>query len=414
MSNNNATLNTAPLSSRELMDLLETCFLTPMEGSPADPECKWGLPVLIEGLPGTAKTARIKKLGKQMNAKVAALYAAPHPPEDFSGALVPDFNGSPQDAQQVCLLPQVRDLIKVGRGILFLDEINGGAPATQAALMSLVHERQAGDIVIPGAVRMVGAMNPEEIATGGYALSAPLANRFVHVYDPGPTSEEWVAWLLKNEQDVLRESLEEGEKLIAEDWPKEYPIVQGLIASFMDSHSSLLHSMPKSFSQSSKAWPSARTWEFAINGWTSARILRRSERVVEKILEGCVGPGAASVLLEHATRLRVPSPQDVLQGNWEPNPKRLDITIAACTSMIAYVRQRPARTEQLKLAPAAWREIARVYEAELYDMAVTAAQGLTRANLSVNDSPEIKQAAKPLILDMRKNGFLDGDFLEKD
>ena len=72
-------------------------------------------------------------------------------------------------------------LVRAGRGLLFLDELSTAPPAVQAALLRLVLERRVGALRLPPGVRIVAAANPRSSAADGWELSAPLANRFVHL-----------------------------------------------------------------------------------------------------------------------------------------------------------------------------------------------------------------------------------------
>lgn len=399
-----ANLMANPLTSSEVDELIEVALSTPMDGYPGKPGCKWGLPLLIEGNPGTAKTARVKQIAKAMDTPLEAIYAATHPPEDFSGALIPDGKGG---ASQICTLPQVRRLLKSQVGILFLDEVNGAPPATQGALMSLIHERHTGDADIPSRVRILAAQNPEEIATGGNRLAPALANRFVHITDPGPDAREWTTWLMGSSQSKMQQTLDVIEKIIIEDWPEQYPITQGIFAGFMDKFPNLLHMMPDIGNpQSGKAWASHRTWDFATRGWTSSRILMKSDSIRDAMVEACIGPAAAEQFFVYQKEANIPKPTDVLKGKWKIDKSRLDIVLAAFTSTVAYVRQRPTREEQEKLAPSAWTAISKLFEAGLSDIVVPAAEGLVQERLGHNSGiDEIRKAANLVLVPLAGSGL---------
>lgn len=399
-----ASLIANPLTSSEVDELIEVALATPMDGYPGKEDCKWGLPLLIEGNPGTAKTARIKQIAKAMKIHLEAIYAATHPPEDFSGALIPDGRGG---ASQICTLPQVRRLLVEKVGILFLDEVNGAPPATQGALMSLIHERHTGDADIPSRVRILAAQNPEEIATGGNRLAPALANRFVHITDPGPDAREWNTWLMGSSKATMQQTLEVIEKIIIEDWPDQYPITQGVFAGFIDKFPNMLHMMPDlSSPQSGKAWASHRTWDFATRGWTSSRILQKSDSIRDAMVEACIGPAAAEQFFVYQREANIPKPMDVLKGKWKIDKQRLDIVLAAYTSTVAYVRQRPTREEQEKLAPMAWTAIAKLFEAGLSDIVVPATEGLVQERLGHNSGiEEIRKASNQVLVPLASSGL---------
>jgi hypothetical protein len=392
-----------PLGRKELNELVEVALASPMDGYPGHDDCLWGLPLIIEGLPGNAKTARIKQMSKVLHISARSLFAAQHPPEDFSGALIPDGKGG---ARQICPLSQVRELIKVGRGIIFLDEVNGATPATQGAIQSFIHERVAGDQPIPGGIRMLAASNPEDIATGGFRFSPPLANRFMHVTDPGPTAREWSAFQMGNTLEGLQATLAEIEEVVISDWPSIFPETLGLFTAFMEANPSLLHKMPApSDPQSSKSWPSPRTWDYAMRAWTTASILHKGDSIREALVYSCVGEGAGSMFMTYAAETDIPKPMDVLTGKWKVNPHRLDIVLAAYNSATAYVRQKPSRDAQLEVAPLLWKSLGQLFDAQLSDVVVPCVEGLIQAQLGVHSgNSDVVAAARPVLVRLSKSG----------
>jgi hypothetical protein len=395
-------LTAASLRSSEIDEVIEVSVSAPMDGYPGQPDCKWGLPLLIEGDSGIAKTARIKGVATSLQTTLSTIYAAPHPPEDFGGALIPDGEG---DAKQIAPLPQIRKMVKEKAGILFFDEINGAMPATQGALMSLIHERHTGDVDIPPRVRILAAMNPEEIAACGFRLSPPLANRFIHVTDPGPDAREWITWLMGSSATKLQGSLDAIEKIVIEEWPNRYPETQSLFAGFIEKMPSLLHKRPPmSDPQSGKAWPSHRTWDFATRGWTTAIILEKNDSIRDAMVEAAVGPGAAEELIRYFREADIPKPLDVLNGKWKINIDRLDVVLAAYTGAVAYVRQRPSREEKEDLAPLAWQSIAKLFNAGLADIVIPAVEGLIKERLGHNSgNKSIKEAANLVLVPLSKS-----------
>ncbi len=402
-----AQLPLIQLSSNELMDVIETSFATPMDGTPGKRDVLWGLPILIEGEPGTAKTARIKQVAASLKAELFVFFAAPHPPESFAGALIPDGAGG---AKNIVALSELRDCIKEGVGILFLDEINGAAPATQGAIQSLIHERKSGGSTIPGEIRIIAAQNPEEIATAGYRLSSPVANRFVHVYDHGPTEDEWVQWSIGRDSWKSKHSLESLSELVTTRWPDVWPSVQGLFAAFMSTQhgNNMLHKRPPLENpNSARAWPSHRTWDFARRAWSTSKILERSDTVRDSLIESCVGQGAAASLIEYAAKTDLPTPLDVLSGKWAIPQNRLDIALAAYASTTGYVVQRPEKKERLELGPKMWEALHRLVEAGMSDLVVSSAKDLLKHGLGSTSSPAMKGPATKVLRPLYQSGLVD-------
>lgn len=370
----------------------------------------------MEGLPGNAKSARIKQMGRVLRVKARSIFLAQHPPEDLAGALIPDGKGG---ARQICPLLQVRELIQEGEGIIFLDELNGAPPATHGAAQSFVHERVAGDEPLPGRIRIVAAQNPEGIATGGYRLPVALANRFVHINDPGPTGREWNLWCMEDcmdEDDAttkmlkkLQPTLAKLEAIVAAGWKDEWRKTTSLVSAFIEANPNMLHIMPQeSDPQSSKAWPSPRTWDYAKRAWTTATILGKSEQVRDIIVEGCLGPGTSAAFLEYARNTNIPSPEDVLSGKWVIDSRRLDIVFAAYTGTTTFIRQQADREDKIALAPKMWDALGRLFDANLADVVIPCTESILAERLGVRcENPAVAKAAKPVLLRLSQSGMQD-------
>ena len=134
------------------------------------------LPVLLWGAPGTGKTSAVLALAARLGLPVEVVIGSIREPSDFSGLPVI------RDEETRFAPPQwARRLAAAGSGLLFLDELTTAPPAVQAAMLRVVLERAVGDLALPREVRIVAAANPPGIAADGWELSAPLANRLVHL-----------------------------------------------------------------------------------------------------------------------------------------------------------------------------------------------------------------------------------------
>src|SRR5262249_51485082 len=135
-----------------------------------------GVPVLLWGSPGTGKTSAVVALGASLGWPVETVIGSIREPSDFAGLpVVSDGSVSlspPSWATRLCA---------AGRGLLFFDELTTAPPAVQAAMLRVVLERVVGDTHLPAGVRVVAAANPPDEAADGWELSAPLANRLVHL-----------------------------------------------------------------------------------------------------------------------------------------------------------------------------------------------------------------------------------------
>jgi hypothetical protein len=84
-----------------------------------------------------------------------------------------------------------------GEGILFLDEINLGAPSVMAAGYQLVLDRKLGDYELPPGWIVLAAGNRTQDRTNVQQMSTALKNRFVHL-DYEVNLDDWCDWALRN------------------------------------------------------------------------------------------------------------------------------------------------------------------------------------------------------------------------
>jgi hypothetical protein len=280
----------------------------------------------------------------------------------------------------------------------------------QGAYLGVTLARRVGGKKLPPRVRIVAAANPPESAAGGWELEPPMANRFCHIDVPVPTREEWGEWLI-SESVMKLESIEDGEARVRRAWSDEWPIVKGQIVGFMRTQDEkILHNIPKEgHKDRGRAWQSPRTWTFAARAMATCRCLGVEDAVRDALVEGCVGAGPATHLAAWIASSDLPTPQEMLKNGWEPDKRRLDRTVAAYTSLIAYVTGRPNEQEKTDIAPAAWNCIAQAAGAGMLDITLPMAQALVLAHLDSKRSPEIAAAAKPVLVRLAKAGM--GDYL---
>ncbi len=147
-----------------------------------------------------------------------------------------------------------------GKGILFLDELNSAAPATQAAAMQLTLTGKIGDYTLPAGWSILAAGNRESDRSVVNRMPAALSNRFVHL-DIEVSLDDWSSWALDNGM------------------PTE-------LISFIRFRTNLLHA--PDYTQ--RAFPTPRSWAFA-----SQIIDSGLDRDTEfEVLKGTVGEGAAA------------------------------------------------------------------------------------------------------------------------
>ncbi len=293
-----------------------------------------GVPALVWGAPGTGKSTFIESLAHEQF-PVITLIASLHDPTDFNGLPVL------VDGRVRFAPPEwVHEFERHEKGILFLDELTTAPPTVQAALLRLVLERKVGLNALPSEVRIVAAANPPEIAASGWELSPPLANRFVHIH-----------WQLPGE--TYQRALETGEFLR----PQRFTIDRDrhreraqywriLVANFLKRNPALTYTQP---SEDEYAFATPRTWDYAIALMASCDLLgyapkhgaqpQRTEPFI-RLVQGCIGKGAATPFLKYLRELRIPDPEAVLKGEatFDARQLREDELLTLFTAMATYLR----------------------------------------------------------------------------
>ncbi|MFI7007567.1 AAA family ATPase [Streptomyces sp. NPDC050145] len=333
------------------------------------------LPVLLWGEPGIGKTAALNQLAESLGLPLTTVIASVHEPSDFSGLPIvgedPATQGVPMAPPQWAV-----ELVRAGRGLLFLDELSTATPAVQAALLRVVLERRVGSLQLPPGVRIVAAANPRASAADGWELSPPLANRFVHLY--------WV-----HDREVVVRGL--GGVWPRATLPRLDPdrladavaLARRAVCGFLEARPTLIHRLPNSETRRGGAWPSPRSWEAALTLLAFGTAADVSRDVLALLVRGAVGDGPGLELLAHLDRMDLPNPEDLLaQPPRAELPERGDLRQAALEAVVAAVGARP---EQARW-DAAWSVLVRALETGAPDLLVapaTALAGLRRDSWEV-------------------------------
>lgn len=246
---------------------------------------KTGVPIILWGSPGVGKTALINAIAQRNNLTQHILIASTMDPTDVNGLPAikeiiirrPDGEEENVTVTEPTLQYWSEALMREGKGILFFDEASNAAPAVQAALLSVLQGRLVGRHRLPNEVWMIAAANPADEAADGWELSAPMANRFLHV-NYKPSLEDWyegmtIAW---------------GDEVSEAELMERFKVVQ-----FIKTMPALWHNMPTDDASRGGAWPSPRTWNDVSR--VLAHLQGPNSRGVRNIaVKGLVGEAAAA------------------------------------------------------------------------------------------------------------------------
>ncbi|MEV1026402.1 MoxR family ATPase [Streptomyces sp. NPDC050264] len=340
------------------------------------------LPVLLWGEPGIGKTAALTQLAVSLGLPLTTVIASVHEPSDFSGLPIvgddPAVQGVPMAPPQWAV-----ELVRAGRGLLFLDELSTATPAVQAALLRVVLERRVGALQLPPGVRIVAAANPRASAADGWELSPPLANRFVHLH--------WV-----HDREVVVRGLggvwprAELPRLRPERVTDAVAFARRAVCGFLEARPTLIHRLPSTGTRRGGAWPSPRSWEAAMTLLAFGTAAEVSRDVLALLVRGAVGDGPGHELLAHLDRMDLPNPESLLADPATAElPERGDLRQAALEAVVAAVGARPARERW----EAGWALLVRALETGAPDLLVAPATALAALR---RDDWEVPEAVERL------------------
>jgi hypothetical protein len=258
------------------------------------------VPFLVWGAPGEGKTAVVESAATH-GWHVETLIVSHHEPSDFAGLPVVGPGGS------VTLAPPAwaqRLAAHDGPSIAFFDEWTTAAPAVQAAALRPLTHYEVGALRLPSTVSFGAAANPTDVATAGWELAAPTANRFCHL-----------DWSMPVE--VYAESL------VAGTWPTitlhpvpdrlgaEVAAARALVAGYVRARQQL-SVLPSDAAGRGRAFPTPRTWDYTARLLGMARAVGAGDEAIRLLVGGSVGAPTAHEFLVWVDSHDLPDPEDLL------------------------------------------------------------------------------------------------------
>ena len=237
-------------------------------------------PVFMWGPPGIGKSDIVKQIGDEQGRNVIDVRLSLWEPTDIKGIPYYNSNMNTMTWAPPSELPSDPD----DNSILFLDELNSAAPATQAAAYQLILNRRVGTYILPKGVAIVAAGNREADKGVTYRMPAPLANRFLHL-ELKHDFDDWLNWATAN---------------------KVHEQVVGYLGF---AKQDLYDFDPKS---SSRSFATPRSWAFVSDLLTDDDL---SENTLTDLVSGAVGEGLAVKFMAHRkVAKQMPNPEDILSG----------------------------------------------------------------------------------------------------
>ena len=238
-------------------------------------------PIFLWGPPGIGKSDTVKQIGDEQDREVIDVRLSLWEPTDIKG--IPYYNSDSKTMTWAAPaeLPSDPD----STAILFLDELNSAAPATQAAAYQLILNRRVGTYVLPKGVSIVAAGNRDSDKGVTYRMPAPLANRFIHL-ELRVDFDDFHQWAVKNH------------------------IHEQVVGYLGFAKQDLYDFDPKSLSRS---FATPRSWSFV------SELLQDDDDINENTLTdlvaGAVGEGLAVKFMAHRkVAKQMPDPSEILAG----------------------------------------------------------------------------------------------------
>lgn len=337
-------------------DIIKAALFTPTRRG-------WGLPAILWGEPGIAKSSIVIEVCSDLGLPVVVL----SPGEMGEGAfgVVPVPGTKAKSGMLTYPAPEWVSYLDNG-GVCFIDEIVCCPPAIAPALQGLLLDGRVGGTRLKRRARPFGAANPPELATSGYELSAPNANRCGHVNWPAPTVEEHTAWMLSGAGGSGgEEQVDDGimaiqpradksvalnlEERVLAAWPAAWARAASLETSFLRAQPGKKNMCPKPDDPgAARAWPSDRSWENATRALASAQVHGLDQKTTEVFVEAFVGGGAAREFFSFIEAQDLPDAAGVLDGRVEFKHARarLDRTVAVINGTLALLVPVPDKDDK--------------------------------------------------------------------
>lgn len=224
-----------------------------------------GQPLILWSPPGQGKTKTIRAIANNLGYNLVIIIGARKEPTFLEGipivqrptddeiaaidaddSLTPAQKAAAKRPRTVNALPDWFEYaIENPRTIIFWDEIGSIPEDVQAAMLSVIEEREIDGVKLPDEVRFIAAGNDIDQAANGQFLAPPFANRFGHFRFSLP-DKDWVDGFRQNFGD-------EAEPRLLEELSR--------LSGYLHTNSAAISpAVSTSPEESGKAWASRRTW----------------------------------------------------------------------------------------------------------------------------------------------------------
>ena len=180
-------------------------------------------------------------------------------------------------------------VVIIDKAIIFLDELSAAVPEVQNAALSLVLDKRVGEYDVPPTIPICAAGNRESDAAYVHQLSAPLANRFIHLRLMH-SYNDWQQWAIIN---------------------RVHPHVIGYLQFKQDQLFMFTQQTEANMAKGDCGFPTPRSWTHLSDQLTDTL----SDDIMNSIICGAVGIGVGNSFIAHRMVCdQLPNPIEILKG----------------------------------------------------------------------------------------------------
>ncbi len=360
-----------------------------------------GLPVVVTGPPGVGKTGHFMALqGSKIQGReveVIPFMLSVRESAEIGGFPAPHLEDGVVDLLPVRAFQRANQLAEEGKFVIvFLDEMRTITESQQAAAMKFVHEGIAGDMKVSPWVRRAAAANHVDDGANSIPMSAPMANRWMHV-ETDANAVEWCEAMRMNIYAPQAPLSDTAMGFLAEE--------RALMATYISRKPSQLFLLPKNEEEVDGPWASPRTNDYAAHAWAAARAMGQDDiDTREQLLGMAIGLKQAGVFVQWRTAFDLPDLEEVLEGTYKGklvDVDRPDRTYTIMSGLVSLVADKwePARYEK------AWARHAEVAAEGAGDIAAATVGTLMKIARDKNDVPSIAKHATGFTDFLRRAGW---------
>jgi hypothetical protein len=292
-----------------------------------------GVPVLCEGMPGSAKTATHYALAAALGRRFILNVGSCMAPEDLGGLPIPDH-----DAGFVRMMPiEWAKIASMERCLILFDELTSVGPDKQAPMLTTIQDRRCGDTHLHPDTLFAAACNPPAIATNGMPLSKPMANRFFH-HQWKPNVKVWRAGLSNPVAPLTWEA--PTFPILPDNWHSHFAKWGALVDGFIGSAPDRVEVMPTD--DETLAFPTMRSWTNLVKVLAACDAVGAPEDIHRHCMDSTIGRAVSLEFSTYIHNLDLDNPEEVLDGkDWTFDIERPDRGTAFLSALWVAVKTQP-------------------------------------------------------------------------